>query len=31
MEGVGAKMHEGCYALLVGGQGVTVMLFVGEG
>lgn len=30
-DGVGAKMHEGSYALLVGGQGVTVMLFVGEG
>lgn len=29
--GVGAKMHEGSYALLVGGQGVTVMLFVGGG
>ena len=27
--GVGAKMHEGSYALLVGGQGVTVMLFIG--
>ena len=30
-DGGGAKMHEGSYALLVGGQGVTVMLFVGEG
>ncbi len=30
MEG-GAKMHEGSYALLMGGQGVTVMLFVGVG
>lgn len=30
-DGVGVKMHEGSYALLVGGQGVTVMLFVGEG
>lgn len=27
-DGVGVKMHEGSYALLVGGQGVTVMLFV---
>lgn len=30
-DGGGAKMHESSYALLVGGQGVTVMLFVGEG
>ena len=30
-DGVGVKMHEGSYALLVGGHGVTVMLFVGEG
>lgn len=30
-DGVGAKMYKGSYALLVGGQGVTVMLFVGGG
>lgn len=30
-DGGGAKMHESSYALLVGGQGVTVMLFVGGG
>lgn len=29
--GVGVKIHEGSYALLVGGLGVTVMLFVGGG
>lgn len=30
-DGVGAKMHKGSYALLMGGQGVMVMLFVGGG
>ena len=30
-DGGGAKKHESSYALLVGGQGVTVMLFVGGG